>query len=235
MKNTISAFILLGVLVGCASAPPSGFKYYSGKSEVVNIPEIGKSAEAELGQTIISKINASTYPAVELSNDYSSPISGVPANININAGVHKLSMTDDNGSYYNDINAKFGMIGALTSTVGGIYVPNDSSKPPVAYQYASGSGEYRRASGPAPQIKRITTTQWGKDSFKRELIYTGVSQNTVTISYREFMDSTARPAFSQDLRYDLSQGRTIGYKGARFEVLDATNTSIRYRVVKPLD
>jgi hypothetical protein len=61
-----------------------------------------------------------------------------------------------------------------------------------------------------------------------------VSQNTLTLVYREFKDNLARPAFTQELKYDLSQNRIIGYKGARFEVVDAGNTMITYKVLSPL-
>ena len=61
-----------------------------------------------------------------------------------------------------------------------------------------------------------------------------MSQNTVTLVYREFKDSFARPAFTQELKYDLSQDRVIGYKGARFEVVNAGNTEITYKVISPL-
>lgn len=68
--------------------------------------------------------------------------------------------------------------------------------------------------------------------FKRHLLYGGRSGNQLLISYREFKDDLARPAFSQEVSFDLSQGREIGYRGARFEVLDATNTKIRYRLIQ---
>ena len=73
------------------------------------------------------------------------------------------------------------------------------------------------------------------DRFRKELIYGGVSQGTVTLEYREFINDMARPAFSQTLRYDLSEGRIIGFKGARFEILDANNLGVVYRVIRPLE
>lgn len=76
---------------------------------------------------------------------------------------------------------------------------------------------------------------WQEGDFRRELIYSGISQGTVTITYKEFKDDLARPAFSQELRYDLNQSREVGFRGARFEILEATNSMIRYRVLKPLD
>ncbi|EGG28363.1 hypothetical protein IMCC3088_318 [Aequoribacter fuscus] len=52
-------------------------------------------------------------------------------------------------------------------------------------------------------------------------------------TYREFTATGyARDAFTQDVQYDLEEGTIIGFKGARIEVLDATNRSIRYRVIE---
>ena len=75
----------------------------------------------------------------------------------------------------------------------------------------------------------------GADSFRRELIYSGVSRGSVTLEYREFSNDLARPAFSQTLTYDLEEGRTIGFRGARFEIISADNLSLKYRVLKHLD
>jgi hypothetical protein len=49
--------------------------------------------------------------------------------------------------------------------------------------------------------------------------------------YREYARDTARPAFSQEVEYDLSEGNVIGFKGARVEVLEATNFFTRYKVL----
>lgn len=72
-------------------------------------------------------------------------------------------------------------------------------------------------------------------SFKKELIYTGISRNVVSILYREFKEDIARPAFSQDLKYDLSDSKIVGYRGARFEIIKATNQGLTYKTLKQLD
>lgn len=73
------------------------------------------------------------------------------------------------------------------------------------------------------------------DNQKKELIYTGVSKNVISLVYREYQNDLARPAFSQDLKYDLGEGRVIGFKGARFEVLKATNLGLTFKTLKHLD
>jgi hypothetical protein len=70
--------------------------------------------------------------------------------------------------------------------------------------------------------------------FRQEILYSGGGKGTVTLQYREYMNDYARPAFSQELSYDLADGNEIGFKGARIRVIKVSNTGIRYVVLKPL-
>ena len=83
-------------------------------------------------------------------------------------------------------------------------------------------GEYERKSQPSEM----------GESFQQTLIYNGRIGDKINVGYREFSNSLARPAFNNDVEYDLSASRTIGYKGAQIEVIDANNNSITYRVLR---
>ena len=69
------------------------------------------------------------------------------------------------------------------------------------------------------------------NSFQQTLIYSGKVGDKINISYREFSNSLARPAFNNDVEYDLSSSSTIGYKGARIKVIKATNEYLQYQVL----
>lgn len=70
------------------------------------------------------------------------------------------------------------------------------------------------------------------NAFQNTLIYNGRIGSQINLGYREFSNNLARPAFSNDVSYDLKESRKIGYKGALIEVIDADNRSITYRVLK---
>jgi len=72
----------------------------------------------------------------------------------------------------------------------------------------------------------------GDNSFQQTLIYSGRVGNKINIGYREFSSSMARPAFNNDVEYDLNESNIFGYRGAQIEVLEATNQIIRYKVMK---
>ncbi len=50
------------------------------------------------------------------------------------------------------------------------------------------------------------------------------------IAYREYKDGMAQLAFYQDLTYDLSDTKIIGFRDILIEVIEATNTNIEFIV-----
>jgi hypothetical protein len=79
--------------------------------------------------------------------------------------------------------------------------------------------------------ERVQIPVTSANSFQQTLIYSGMVGNKLNIGYREFSSDMARPAFNNDVEYDLSTSKVLGYKGARIEVLDANNEQIKYRVI----
>ena len=69
------------------------------------------------------------------------------------------------------------------------------------------------------------------DSFREALIYTGRAGNTLRLSYREYRKDLARPAFFQELTYDLDRSSHVVFRNYRIEVLEANNEVIRFRVL----
>jgi len=70
------------------------------------------------------------------------------------------------------------------------------------------------------------------NSFQQTLIYSGRIGDKINIGYREFSNNFARPAFDNDVEYDLSASNTVGYKGALLEIVEATNSSITFKLIR---
>jgi hypothetical protein len=73
------------------------------------------------------------------------------------------------------------------------------------------------------------------EKFRGELVYSGRSGNTVRFSYREFSNDLARPAFTQDLSYDLDAGDTVSFRGLTLRITEATNDHVIATVVRSLN
>lgn len=72
-------------------------------------------------------------------------------------------------------------------------------------------------------------------SIKRELIYLGTSGKIIRLGYREYLDNFARPAFSEEVTYDLSDfPMDISFRTTQFEILNISGSSMVYRVLRPL-
>jgi hypothetical protein len=81
-------------------------------------------------------------------------------------------------------------------------------------------------------FKKATRISEQGTSFQQTLLYSGRVGDKLKISYREFSNNSARPAFNNDVEYDFSTSKTIAYKGAMLEVISADNTSITYKVIR---
>ena len=68
---------------------------------------------------------------------------------------------------------------------------------------------------------------------KQQLIYNGRVGDYVKFLYREVSEGAyLRQPFTQEIQYDLNEGKIIGFKGARIEILSATNRQIDYKVLQ---
>jgi hypothetical protein len=108
-------------------------------------------------------------------------------------------------------------------------------------------GQEVHANVGAPFVSSKTTTQGYVNRVEtklveqRELVYSGRDGNTLFVTYREYTAQNivgfddgglmARPAFSQDLRYDLAASDTIVFRDYRIRVVEATNEVIRVVVL----
>lgn len=70
------------------------------------------------------------------------------------------------------------------------------------------------------------------DSKKMELIYQGYASKTVKLTYREFVNDMARPAFFQEASYEVSSfPAEVNFKNVRLKIIDAGNNGITYEVL----
>jgi len=69
-----------------------------------------------------------------------------------------------------------------------------------------------------------------EETFSQELIYTGISENTVYFLYREFSGAMIRYPFNVELRFDLSKSSIINIKNWSIEIVSADIQSIKYIV-----
>ena len=64
-----------------------------------------------------------------------------------------------------------------------------------------------------------------------EVVYSGRDGDTARMLYREYAGGVARPAFTQELSYDLSESSVVRFRSVEIEVKDATGSAVTYTVL----
>ena len=70
------------------------------------------------------------------------------------------------------------------------------------------------------------------DRMQQTIEYAGKNGDILKFLYTEYSGGLARDAFTREFQLDLKEGNVGGFKGAIFEVLEATNMNIKYKVIR---
>ena len=215
MKKLLIAGVVGFGLVGC-TAP----KYnYQAVSQNISKPPIGSVNEAYVGDKML------TQGVFTEREAYYIPEAKKKFLLTIPKGYYLKTGEDEKGSYYSTIN----------NIPDGAVIPGDGIQSIVVTPqndlcfidiYFNKVCHFKNIG----EKRKISVAN--DNSFQQTLIYSGKVGNKINIGYREFSSSVARPAFNNDVEYDLNESKTIGYKGALLEVIDANNQSIKYKVLK---
>jgi hypothetical protein len=218
-----------------------GFSLFSPAYQLVYFPKVDEVAEVEPGRSMITTALKADLPAIELASaiEHSGAKHFTTYRLVIPKDTLVLYAQDSRGRYYRATKTLFihwnGVLGGDYPVTAGVFVPDNAAQPTEVFYGGADAVPTASETHSNIEFKPTNIETFAKESFKRELIYQGVSQNTVSVSYREFSGDFARPAFTQELKYDLAEGNVIAYKGAKFEVVKAGNAGIKYKVIKTLE
>ena len=188
----------------------------------ISKPPIGQVTTAYVGEELLAQGTVNEYEAVRLPVD-----SVIKQGINLGAGVYLKMGSGKTADFYTpslDTGAK--VMAPATVQPGAIQVSREGQR--VCVLSTEGLAVCNRA----VRFERIKFAVARADSFQQTLLYNGRVGNKINIAYRESSGNLARPAFSNAVEYDIAESKTIGYKGARLEIIEATNELIRYRVLE---
>ena len=213
----------------------------------IQLPILGSVERRNLGEPIIASRNVSLLPILRLplEADLLLPYNEAwQVSTRLLAGEYRAVAKDTIGGTYfrstRSLPARFRSTKPNVADspnedqVGGVYVSTAGEQ--FAYLH------WKNASKPSSLRKLTSATldqstvevDLPEDQLQKEIIYLGIVQNVLTLRYREYWKKMSRPAFDQDLRYDLSLSKIVGFRESRFEVIEATNTHLTYRVLSHL-
>jgi hypothetical protein len=248
MKKLVCALLTTTLLItGCQTRrPPTPTTEES--TEIKSDPAIGAISSIEIGDNLYSDYLVTTEQTYLVTiNDTSITEVDVGYKIKIrNGDTYKLTKYSSENLNAVCINGDKKIISGETnficlvdkedSGVFDYYVANKESvtiskkkkKRNLSFKKLDQSIAYKITEN-SPKIMREQA------KFRREAIYQGVSKGVLKMSFMEFVNDYARPAFTQDIFYDMrSDGTaTIAFKGLRVEILSVKGSTVQYKVLQP--
>jgi len=221
-KYLIAILLACSFLSGCATVPTYNYKPVT--MEISN-PPLGTISTAQVGDTMLQQGKYSEHDALYLRQD--TPM----YNYKFTRGYYLKKGEDENSEfYYPSGGPDSGQViqSALSSDAFQV-ICLDKKSGRLFWVTTLNSLEIPVNKADYEKKKYSVASS---DSFQQALIYSGKVGNIVKVGYREFSNDLARPAFNNDVEYDLSESKIIGYKGARIEIIQATNEYIKYKVIQ---
>lgn len=207
MKKTALVLACLA-LISCRTAPSVSYSSFTS-------PEIGVTATEEIGEPLLTQATGMSRPAIVIPTDQKL------GDFIVHQG--KYTATSQTRDYVRFSRVNFHNATTQHPHNGNlhVYTRHNGTRTVCLSRTVCGDIDY--------SIDKAT--KFSANSFQQTLIYSGKIGNRITLGYRESSGDMARPAFNNDVTYDLSESKIVGYKGARLEVIDATNTAITYKVL----
>ncbi|MWB94599.1 hypothetical protein GON26_09505 [Flavobacterium sp. GA093] len=187
--------------------------------------EIGSTFSSEIGESLITTGKEYFQKACKVTErpDKKIKISFYPFDVHVDEILPLKAEKHDYDLYYGDLKPN----GSNPYAVGIAY--NRKTKLYSAFAQGPTGFSVKEIDGlkvePAEYFKSC------EECFKKEFVYNGKSGNTLKFVYREYINDMARPAFTQDIQYDLADGNIIGIKGLRIEVISTNNMRIEYKIL----
>jgi len=212
-------FLVASLLSACASVKHN----YSPQSVRFSYPEIGAVVEARLGEPLLDQGRRIEEDVLYVTNEFS------PALYVVRPGRFIKIGEDEKYEFYKqDVSEGFSIYtgnGSSASSSASLRINKNNGEACILR-----SGDLTICSKEA-QYRREKEQRFTSSNFRKTLIYSGRVGDKIRLSYREFSNGMARDAFTNEVEYDFSNGSKIGYSSAEIEIISATNTLIKYRVI----
>lgn len=222
--NFNATFVAIASLTLLSCTTP---KNYQPKVTNVSFPELNKATSASVGDRMVEQGSSTLMTGITLRQPNNI------ANRQFSAGFYPQVGEDEKYTYHSfQIGQSYNGMGALTGAMDVETLRASKEKQQLCVMSIMRTLALgMKMCDTEYAFERSERRVVGPNNFQQTLIYSGRVGDRVKIGYREFSGDMARPAFSNEVEYDLSKSDTVTYKGARIQILSADNETIRYKVL----
>ena len=237
--NKILPIILVVVLSGCAATTSGSFQLMSSKKmKVFSFPSLGVETTKSIGDSLVDLAYRKVGKGLTLNDIVTDEWAyGIPptVGVRIEPGTAFLSARDNSNTCYGMFSGV--MIDTFLSLSYNSPMHICVRDKPLAGEtklyFISTGGIFTKRDFKASYKKiKDLKAPIQDNSFQQQFIYNGKIDNAIKFIYREFEGGMNRSTFQQELQYDLNESNVVGFKEMRLEIIEATNQSIRYKVIK---
>lgn len=213
----------LGIIAIALAACATPQHNYVPERSAFSRPPIGETVTARVGDVLLAQGEVTRTQGIDV------PAGTQIGGYTLQGGFYPQTGQDETHTYHGF---------AFGSSAPGGLIAGAFMDPPVSIQAGRETGQlcvvtaFNIRACRERAFERTERVLERDNSFQQTLIYNGRVGDRINIGYREFAGNMARPAFSNAVEYDLSASTLIGYQGAQLEIVEATNTSITYRVLR---
>jgi len=216
--KVLVATITLAVITGCASAPQQIPFVDTKRGET----EVGASARAYVGDTIYRKFDIKEQYEAYVTGTLK--VSGYTVTL-AETRVQRMLVDGSDGGVTRDPITMTSWMGVAAPAMPLTLIDEDGDGSFERYDYMG------TASGKIKQPIFVDWEQSNRSSgFSRELIYQGRDGDNLKLFYREYNDDFRRPAYDQEVQYDLSESEYIQFKGLTIYIEEANNEYLVYTI-----
>lgn len=215
--------VFCGVIVTACASPQNN---YVAPSEQFSRPPLGEQVTVGVGEEMLSQGNLTYVDGLVVDTPIS--IGGYT----FEGGFYPQSGDDENYTYH-----RFAYMNGGNENLG-VLRKNFIVDPPSSIRAEKDGSQicvvtvFNLATCRERDFSRIQKSVSNNNAFQNTLLYSGRVGDKINVSYREYSGNMARPAYFNEVEYDLTESREIGYRGALIEIIEATNRSITYKVIR---
>jgi hypothetical protein len=221
MKSIVT--VLLGLCATAASANQA--------NSFLHTPALGVEARATTGSVIYERATAYKRNLARLQTlgDYSAKMGLVGAPINIPHGT--VVTRNETGPGYCTDQPVYRMALFGPQSICLIDSDGDNAFDRFSLNVPNSSESYRLRTA-LPYQAFQSQTAISADGFRQTLTFLGAAGGVLRLSYREFRDDVARPAFTEELTYTAPSAfpDVISFRDIEIVVEGLDNSGLRYRV-----
>ncbi|MGG4662427.1 hypothetical protein [Providencia vermicola] len=221
MKKLLISVCCVCALSGCAVTEYN----YTPDSHKISEPKVGSVNRSTIGQSLVREGEISELSAIKVLN----PIQ-IDLAYKIIPGVFKKVGSSNKGDFYmptQTIDSGSVVVEALGQPWSSILIKKGSAPDEICIV----TDVNVAVCSDKAKIEYLKLNNSDGNSFEQALIFNGVNDQIVDISYRKIGSNIENQGFSNNIQYNLKESNIISYENVKLKIISSSNDSLTYEVI----